>query len=103
VGRTCRTAALAPRVGTVLDTWGWIAHLLGNHESADKLLRAAIKLDPGLAELRLHAAVDAAALGEKERAAAELREALRLDPALESREEVRRARALITGGGEKTP
>jgi tetratricopeptide (TPR) repeat protein len=96
-----RAASLAPRFGTVLDTWGWIEHLLGNHTAAARILDDAIKVDPGLAELRLHAAVVAAALGNTQRAAAELGEALRLNPALEDREEARTVREQIARGGRE--
>ena len=75
-----RAATLAPRSGSVLDTWAWIEHLLGNDAGAAKILADAIKLDPQVAELWLHAAVVSAALGDRAKAESELKEALRLDP-----------------------
>ena len=90
-----RAAALAPRVGSVLDTWAWVEHLLGNHAAAAKLLSDAIKLDPAVGEVRLHAAAVAAALGDRPKAQSELTEALRLDPSLGQRDETRRLRERI--------
>ena len=90
-----RAAALAPRSATVLDTWAWIEHLLGNHAVAAKLLSDAIKLDPAIAELRLHAAAVAAAQGDRPKAESELKEALRLDSSLDEREQTRQLRERI--------
>ena len=90
-----RAAALAPRSGSVLDTWAWIEHLLGNHTVASKVLADAIKLEPASAEMRLHASAVAAALGDRAKAESELKEALRLDPELEKRDETRKLRERI--------
>jgi len=87
-----KAATLAPRSGSILDTLGWIEHLLGNHEVAADLLRDAVKLLPTDAEVRLHAAVVSAAAGRNEEAMKQLEEALKLDPGLEAREEVKRLR-----------
>jgi uncharacterized protein (TIGR03790 family) len=87
-----RAASLAPQSAIVLDTWGWIEHLLGNDAEATKILAAAIKRDPQLAEMWLHAAIVSAALGDRAKAENELKEALRLDPTLEQRDETRRLR-----------
>jgi len=87
-----RAAGLAPRSATVLDTLGWVEHLLGNHAAAARLFEQAVQLEPGQAEIRLHAAIVYQADGKSDRAAAELKEALRLDPALETRDEVRQLR-----------
>ena len=91
-----RAAALAPRSASVLDTWAWIEHLLGNDAGAAKILADAIKLDPQVAEMWLHAAVVSAALGDRAKAESELKEALRLDPTLEQRDETRRLRERIS-------
>jgi uncharacterized protein (TIGR03790 family) len=85
-----RAAALAPRSGNVLDTLGWIEHLLGNDSTAIGYLRQAAQLEPTVADIHVHAALVYSALGNAADSAAELKEALRLDPALESREEVLR-------------
>jgi tetratricopeptide (TPR) repeat protein len=85
-----RAAALAPRAGTVLDTLGWIEHLVGNDVAAARLLAQAIALEPRLAEVQVHAAIVFAAVGQRDRAVAALNQALRLDPGLDQREDVRR-------------
>ena len=90
-----RAATLAPRSASVLDTWAWIEHLLGNDADAAKILADAIKLEPRLAEMWLHAAIVSAALGDRAKAESELKEALRLDPTLEQRDETRRLRERI--------
>ncbi len=41
-----RAVAVAPNSASVLDTWAWIEHLLGNDTGAAKILADAIKLDP---------------------------------------------------------
>jgi tetratricopeptide (TPR) repeat protein len=91
-----RAATLAPRNGSVLDTWAWIEHLLGNHTVAAKILSDAIKIDPTVGEFRLHAAAIAAALGDRPKAEADLKEALRLDPSLDEREETKALRERIS-------
>lgn len=91
-----RAATLAPRSASVLDTWAWIEHLVGNHAVAAKILADAIKLNPAEAEIRLHAAAVAAALGDRGKAESELKEALRLDPALDQRDETLKLRERIT-------
>ena len=90
-----RAAALAPRSGSVLDTWAWIEHLMGNHTVAAELLANAIAFDPAAGEMRLHAAAVAAALGDRAKAESELKEAVRLDPSLNQRDETRRLRERI--------
>jgi uncharacterized protein (TIGR03790 family) len=91
-----RAAALAPRVGTILDTLAWIEHLLGNDVEAARLLETAISLDPSIAEIHLHAAVVFAAVGREDRAKQALREAIRLDAALESNEDLQRLKRTLT-------
>ena len=85
-----RAASLAPRNGAILDTLGWIEHLLGNHDVAADIFRDAVQVMPADAEIRLHAAIVYAAAGRDEESKKELEEALRLDPDLEAREEVKR-------------
>jgi tetratricopeptide (TPR) repeat protein len=91
-----RAASLAPRVGTVIDTYAWIEHLLGHDDVAARLIAEAIRLEPKQPEIRLHAASMYVALKQLDRAQAELKEALRLDPALGTREDVRQLRERIT-------
>jgi uncharacterized protein (TIGR03790 family) len=87
-----KAASLAPRNGSILDTLGWIEHLLGNHEVAAGIFTDAVRVMPADAEVRLHAAVVYAAAGRDEESKKELAEALKLDPSLEQREEVQRLR-----------
>src|SRR5688572_22490254 len=75
-----RAARLAPGNAVIVDTFAWIQHLLGNSELAAKLYEAIVRLDPGQAEIRLHAGLVYMAIGNAGRAEVELREALRLDP-----------------------
>ena len=93
-----QAAAIAPNSGTVLDTLGWIEHLLGNDAVAANLLGEAVKLEPVRGELRLHAAVVFMATGQRDRSEVELKEAVRLDPSLEKRDEIRALRARIAAG-----
>ena len=88
-----KAASLAPRNGSVLDTLGWVEHLLGNHEVAADIFKDVVRLLPADAEVRLHAAVVNAAAGRREQAKKELEEALKLDPSMEGREEVQRLRS----------
>jgi tetratricopeptide (TPR) repeat protein len=94
-----RAASLAPQSGGVLDTLAWVEHLLGNDSVAAGLFERAVRLEPGQAEIRLHAAIVYMAAGGHERAGAELKEALRLDPALEGRDDVRKLRDRIAASG----
>jgi uncharacterized protein (TIGR03790 family) len=93
-----RAVSLAPGSGVVIDTLGWVEHLLGNHAAAAKLLEQAVQLAPDQAEVRLHAAFVYMDTGDRGRAEAELKEAVRLNPALEGQEQVRRLRELIASG-----
>ena len=87
-----RAAGLAPGSGTVLDTLGWIQHLVGDHAGAARVFEQAVRLEPGQAEIRLHAATVYLADGKRDRANTELKEALRLNPELEGRDEVHQLR-----------
>ena len=51
-----------------------------------------MRLAPGVAEIRLHAALVHMAVGNAGRAESELKEALRIEPGLETRNEVQRLR-----------
>lgn len=91
-----RAASLAPLSASVLDTLGWVEHLLGNHSVAAKILADAIKLDPAAPETRLHASAVAEALGDRTNAEREVKEALRLNPSLEQRDDTRQLRERIS-------
>jgi Tfp pilus assembly protein PilF len=87
-----RAASLAPRSAIVLDTLGWVEHLLGGDDTAASLLAQAVRLEPGLAEIHLHAAIVYTSIGRSVDANVELEEALRRDPALKERGDVRQLR-----------
>lgn len=81
-------AKAAPLNGVILDTVGWIHHLLGNHDLAAKFLEQAVRREPVQAEIRLHAAIVYLAAGNRAGAEAELKQALRIDPGLGTRADV---------------
>jgi tetratricopeptide (TPR) repeat protein len=83
-----QAVALRPAEPLILDTLAWIEHLSGDHESAARRLADAVRLNPALAEVRLHAAIVFAATGAMARAASELKEAIRLNPEYASSPEV---------------
>ena len=94
-----RAVSMASGSGVILDTLGWIEHLLGENLSASRRLAQAVKLTPDNAEIRLHAAIVYAANAARSLAEAELKEALRLRPALEDTPEVRDLRARLAALG----
>ncbi|MBP1635564.1 MAG: putative system TPR-repeat lipoprotein [Acidobacteria bacterium] len=84
-----RASTLAPGNAEVVDTYGWIQHLLGRRQDAVTALAGAVRLAPANALIRLHAAVAYAAAGMVDAASRELAEAIRLDPGMADREEAR--------------
>ena len=49
-----RAKNLAPENPAVLDTYGWIQHLAGNHSEAESAVEKALALAPDNAEIRAH-------------------------------------------------
>ena len=49
-----RARNLAPENPAVLDTYGWIQHLAGNHSEAESAVEKALALAPDNAEIRAH-------------------------------------------------
>ncbi|MBQ0834554.1 tetratricopeptide repeat protein [Marinobacter sp.] len=49
-----RASELAPNSPAVLDTYGWVLHLAGNHAEAQKAIEKALDLAPGNAEIEAH-------------------------------------------------
>jgi uncharacterized protein (TIGR03790 family) len=90
-----RAASLAPQSAIVLDTLGWVEHLLGGDDTAANLLAQAVRLEPGSAEIHLHAAIVYTSIGRSADANVELEQALRLDPALRERGDVRQLRGRL--------
>ena len=83
-----RAVAASPESGSILDTLGWIEYLAGNTTEAAKLLTDASRRIPENSEIRLHAAIVAAAAESWGDSATHLKEALRLDPSLAKRDDV---------------
>lgn len=79
----------------VMDTLGWILHLVGENGQASGVLAAAVKGDPANAEIRRHAAIVYAETGHLEAAVSELTRALELDPSSAERDDVKRLRAKL--------
>jgi tetratricopeptide (TPR) repeat protein len=90
-----RAVAQAPGSLTLLDTLGWIQHLLGDDESAVKVMSQVARANLPNADIRLHAAIVFAAQGVRAVAENELAAALKLNPALETSDEVRQVRAKL--------
>ena len=78
---------LAPRNAAIMDTVGWIKHLLGDHAGAIKLLEPAAKALPDRAEVQFHTAAAYAAAGRLNDAAAALKKAEAIDPKIKARAE----------------
>ena len=68
--------ALAPTVGSITDTLGWILAQQGDYGRAVPLLREAVRQAPDVAEIRYHLASALAGAGEKGEAKAILEEVL---------------------------
>jgi uncharacterized protein (TIGR03790 family) len=91
-----RAATLSPMQATVIDTLGWVEHLMGDDQAASRHLAEAIRRDPNAADIRLHAATVYAALKVRALAERELKEALRLNPALAESDDVRELQKRIS-------
>jgi uncharacterized protein (TIGR03790 family) len=83
-----RAVAASKRNATVVDTLGWIEHLLGHDDAAAMLLDEAVMKASENADIRIHAAIVAAARGLTAQAETHLQEALKRNPALASRRDV---------------
>jgi uncharacterized protein (TIGR03790 family) len=90
-----KAAALAPTNLPVLDTLAWIQHLVGDDESAAKVMTQVARANLPIATVRLHAAIIFAAQGAKPAAQNELAAAVKLNPALEQSEDVKQLRVKL--------
>jgi uncharacterized protein (TIGR03790 family) len=90
-----KALSYAPEDPDLLDTLGWIEHLLGDDNHAIMHLRAALARMPVNADVWLHAAVVAAAFDLRADAEKYLNVALQLNTELESSEQVAAVRARI--------
>jgi Flp pilus assembly protein TadD len=88
-------ALRASATPAVLDTLGWIQHLLGDNQTAALHLERALSMTQTNAEILLHAAVVHGALKDFVRARRELDAAEKLDPKIKDQEEAKALRKLI--------
>jgi uncharacterized protein (TIGR03790 family) len=80
----------------IADTLGWVHHLLGNDESADRYLTQAAAGSPNSAEVLFHVAVVKAARSDLETARTMLRKAIELDEKLANRADVKELEAKLS-------
>ncbi|MDH3431628.1 MAG: PEP-CTERM system TPR-repeat protein PrsT [Gammaproteobacteria bacterium] len=74
-----------PDNGAIVDTLGWIMVQRGSVEDGERLLREAVEMEGGRAEIRYHHAVALAKLGRKEEARSSLEQVLAGDDEFASR------------------
>jgi uncharacterized protein (TIGR03790 family) len=79
---------LAPTSAPVIDTLGWVYHLLGDDQQARVFLQQATRVPGAPGEVHFHYAVILNALGDRADAAASLARALQLAPGLKERPDV---------------
>ena len=90
-----RAVAQAPTNVSVLETLGWIQHLVGDDASAVKVMGQVARANLPVADIRLHAAIVFAAQGVRAVAENELAAALKLNPALDTSDEVKQLRVKL--------
>ena len=90
-----KALANAPDDPNVLDTVGWIEHLVGDDSNAIVHLRAAVARMPASADVWLHAAIVAATFDLRAEAEKYLSIALQLNAALETSADVATVRARL--------
>lgn len=90
-----RAVAQAPTNLALLDTLGWIQHLLGDDASAVKVMAQIARANIPVASIRLHAAIVFAAQGARAVAQNELNAALKLNPELEKTNDVKQLRVTL--------
>jgi Tfp pilus assembly protein PilF len=83
----------------ILDTLGWVRHLLGQDQLAAPVLERAASARGASGEILLHAAIVQMAIDNLPRAKTELDAAVKLDPKLAERQDAKVLRAKVGGGG----
>jgi uncharacterized protein (TIGR03790 family) len=83
-----KAAAIAPEDPNVLDTLGWVLHLLGDDQEAAKHFSEAVGRGTNNVEIRVHAAIVFAAVGRNSEAQAQIKEAIRIEPTAARRPDV---------------
>lgn len=79
---------LAPQLGWVTDTLGWVYYRRGEYAEAERILRRAAEHAPSNGLVQFHLGLTYEKLGRKTDAASALRQAAKLDPKLAEREKV---------------
>jgi len=90
-----RASAIAPQNPGIMDTLGWIKHLVGDDKGALKLVTDAALVMTGSADTQLHAAVVNAAVGRLDDAQKFLKAAEAADPSIKDRADFKEARKKI--------
>jgi tetratricopeptide (TPR) repeat protein len=91
-----RAIALSPNNPTIVDTLGWIQHLLGDDAHAVTSIERASRGLPRNADIQFHAAVIYAKVERLAEAAKALALAAELDPALKERSDFRELQRIVT-------
>jgi tetratricopeptide (TPR) repeat protein len=84
---------LMPDNGAIVDTLGWIMIQKGSAEEGEKMLRKAVEMENGRAEIRYHHAVALARLGRIEEARGTLQEIIESGDVFASREDAEKMMA----------
>ena len=90
-----RAYRLNPSSASVVDTLGWIQHVLAHDAEAFRLYATILASPATGPEIHLHAAVVLAAVGRQADAARELDKALAMSPALAENEEAIKLRGSV--------
>ena len=84
---------LMPDNGSIVDTLGWIMIQKGSVEEGEKMLRKAVEMESGRAEIRYHHAVALARLGRVDEARGMLQEIIESGDVFASREDAEKMMA----------
>ena len=84
---------LMPDNGSIVDTLGWIMIQKGSVEEGEKMLRKAVEMESGRAEIRYHHAVALARLGRVDEARGMLQEIIESRDVFASREDAEKMMA----------
>ncbi len=80
-----------------IDTYGWVQHKLGNHNSAIPALEKAVELAPRASELRYHLGMAYASNNEMDKAVEELKTAVESEQKFRGHEEAKAMLYKLTG------
>ncbi|MEL7186737.1 MAG: tetratricopeptide repeat protein [Pseudomonadota bacterium] len=88
-----RAYELSPENAAIIDTYGWILTQRGEVEKGEQLLRKAVKISNGRAEIKYHHAAALAELGREDEARIMLQEILNGDSVFSSRSDAEKLAA----------